>query len=232
MAVPGYKARLLIGDFNLAAQARDISAPWSQEMLDETVFTTAPAKSFVPGQDTATLSVSGLYSTAEHADLASFKSASAQAITFAPSGMSVSSELWMVNAILTEFTTGAQVADLVQFDLGCQADGIVDFGYSLHDLGAETGDGNGTSLDGAAASSNGGVAHLHVTAYSGFTNVVFTIADSANNTDFSTIGTFATVSGLTQERLVIAGTIRRYVRVSYDVTGSGSVTFQAGFARR
>jgi hypothetical protein len=60
-----------------------------------------------------------------------------------------------------------------------------------------------------------------------------TIEDSADgSTNWTTIGTFATVTGLTSERLVIAGTVRRYLRVVDNVTGTGTNTRSVALARR
>lgn len=229
--VAGKKARLLVGDFNLAAYGTSAEFGWAQDALDSTTFTTDGAKTFVLGQDTATGKVSGYYDTLEHADLASWKS-SAQAVTFGPSGLSRGSELWMVNGVLSQFSVGSPVAGLGSFSLDVQADGLVDIGVSLHDLTAVTGDENGTSVDGTAATTGGAAAHLHVTAFSGFSGAVVTVEDSANDSTWATIGTFTTVAGVTSQRLAIAGTVRRYTRYVADVTGTGSVTFALGLARR
>lgn len=231
MPVSAHKSRLLVGDFHLAAYTRSVSAPWQQDMLDSTVLTDA-APTFVAGQETSTLKVSGLYDLAQHADLAAWKSASAQPVTFAPSGLALGSELWMVNALEGSLESSATVNDLATFSLDAQTDGFTDMGVSLHDLTAVTADESGTSVDGGAATTGGGVAHLHATAFSGFSGAVVIVEDSANNSTWATIGTFTTVAGVTAERIAIAGTIRRYTRYSIDVTGTGSITFAAGIARR
>lgn len=110
--------------------------------------------------------------------------------------------------------------------------GRVDQGVILKALAAITADTTGTSHDNSAASTGGGAAHLQVTAYSGLTNAVITVEDSADNVSFATIATFATVtSAPTAERKTIAGTIRRHTRYVVDVTGTGSITFLVGIAR-
>lgn len=231
--VAGRKSRLLLGDFALASYATKADVGWSLDMLDSTVFTsTSGAKEFLPGLDGSNGKVSGYYDAAEHADLAAFKSTVAQPYTFAPSGLALGAELMMIGALESQFSLGAQIAGLGTFDLTMETDGYTDFGYSLHDLTAVSADESGTSLDGAAATTLGGVAHLHVTSYSGLASAVIIVEDSANSSSWSTIGTFATVTGVTGERLALAGTIRRYTRYSIDVTGTGSITFQVGIARR
>lgn len=72
------------------------------------------------------------------------------------------------------------------------------------------------SIDNGAATTAGAVAVLHITQSAvamGDNDWAVTIEDSANDSDFSTIGTFtADGSAATAEALSIAGTIRRYVR--------------------
>lgn len=230
--IPSTKSRLLLGDFYLAAYTTDVSLSAMTEMLDTTVLTDT-SKQFIPGQDTSTLSLSGHHDDAAFADLASFKSAVSTPFTYAPSGLAVGSEVALVNVIDTSFEASAPVAGVVDWSLAAQTTGPTDFGSSLADLAAVTADTNGTVVDGTAATTGGGVGHLHVTAFSGFSGVVVTIEDSANGSSgWAAIVTFTTVAGVTGERVAITGTVRRYLRVVFDVTGTGSITAQASFARR
>jgi hypothetical protein len=235
--VSAQKARVLIGDFNFTPVTAQAGSEWPTDMLDVTTLNDT-AKAFIPGLDTSTFTLSGWLDVDATADahfdqMNDFKAAAAEPLTYAPGGLSLGTGLQMAGVLESQFGTGSQVADKVTFALGCQTSGPTEFGVSLHDLTAETIDGDGTGVDLTTASTtSGAVAHLHVTAFSGLTSAVVTIADSANNSTFATIGTFATATGLTSERLVITGTIRRYVRYSLDVTGTGSVTFAVSFARR
>lgn len=231
MPVSAQKSRVLVGDFHLSSYATSIGGTWQQDMLDTTVLTDT-SKTSIIGSETSTAKVSGLFDDAQHADAASWKSAAAQPITVGLNGLALGSELWMVNGLLTEMSTNAARNGVVGFDLNAQTDGLTDFGVSLHDLTAVTADESGTGYDGAAATTGGGVAHLHATAYSGLASAVIIVEDSANNSVWATIGTFATLTAVGRERLAIAGTIRRYVRYSIDVTGTGSITFAVGLARR
>lgn len=229
--VSSKKSRLLVGDFNLASYGTQVNAAWSVDVLDWTVFPDT-AKVFGLGQDTATMTVAGLYDTAEHADLAALKGVAAGPVTLGLNGFAVGSEVWLVNVLETDLETSADVAGSAMFSFGMQCDGIVDMGVSLADHAAVTADANGTTVDGAAATAGGAVAHLHATAFSGFSGVAAIVEDSANSTDWATIGTFSSLAAAGSERLVIAGTVRRYTRVRWDVTGTGSVTAQVSLARR
>ena len=229
---------MLIGDFNFSPVTASVSADWPTDMLDHTTIADA-AKVFIPGQDTSTAQLSGWLDVSSAADahfdqLNDYKAATAaEPFTYAPNGFALGETVWMAGALAAGFTTGSQVADRVTYSLNLQTDGSTDLGISLHDLTAVTADGDGTGYDGTVTdSASGGVGHLHVTAFSGFSSASVVIADSANNSAFSTILTFSTISGITQQRSVITGTVRRYLRYTVDVTGSGSMTFAAAFARR
>lgn len=231
MPVSAQKSRIIGSDFSLSAYVRNVSAAWTADMHDVSALTDT-AKQFIVGQDTGTLTIGGLYDTAEHAELAAWKSSDAQPISYAPRGFTLGYEVWMSSTLESSLELSSSVSGLNEFSLNGQADGIVDMGVSLHDLAAVTADESGTGVDGTAATTGGGVAHLHVTEFSGFSAADVIIEDSANNTDWATIGTLTTVAATTSQRLVIAGTIRRYTRYSVDVTGTGSITFAVALARR
>lgn len=236
--VAGNRSRVLAGDFHFSP----VTADWSHDDAVDTLEVSTindTAKAFIVGQNTSTFNLSGwldVDSTADaHFDqMNDWKAGtSAEPVSFAPNGFAITEPVIMVGGLETNFTTGSQVADKVTYSLTGQADGPTDLGKSLKDLSAVTVDTNGTGVDYTTVSTtSGGVAHLHVTAFSGFSGVVFTIADSADNSSFATIGTFTTVAGLTSQRLTITGTVRRYIRYVADVTGTGSVTFAVAFARR
>jgi hypothetical protein len=81
-------------------------------------------------------------------------------------------------------------------------------------------------------SPNGAVGYLQVTAYSGFSQAVVKIRDSADDTTYADLLTFATVTiAPLADRQTVAGTIDRYACVDGDVTGSGSLTLLVGLCR-
>lgn len=142
---------------------------------------------------------------------------------------------WMLLGNQSDVSFGSSVGDLVMTNVSIQPDGPVDWGQVVAVEAAVTVDGNGTAVDGSAASTNGGVAHIHSTAFSGLTNNIVTIEHSVDGaTSWATLATFATITGVGSERVVVApGTaVRRYLRVVDNVTGAGSHTRFVSFARR
>lgn len=232
-------SRVIVGQVAFSGYTRNVSIDSTTDMLDVTVLSDT-AKAFIPGQDTSTMSLSMVLDTdttdnGQVDRLVDWKAASAVPVTYGPAGLAALSEVFLVNALESSVSASSQASGTVDAELSAQTDGQTDFGYSLEDLSAVTSDTNGTARDLTASSSAGGVAHLHVTAFSGFTSDAITIEHSVDgSTSWATLVTFTTVTGLTSERVVVASgtTIRRHLRVVDDVTGTGSITRQVSFARR
>lgn len=234
-ASAGFRSRILVGDLNLSAYAQSVGSPLSVDMLDITTFADNGVKAFIPGQNTSTWNFDGILdvdgtANAQFDNLGDFTDE--QPLTYGPRGFTIGREVQMASAWRVDYPTLSSVTEPVKFSLAAQTNGPTEFGVSLHDLGAETADVNSASVDNGAQTTTGAVAHLHVTAYSGLTSAVITVQDSADNSSFATIGTFTTVTAITQQRLAIAGTVRRYTRAALDVTGTGSVTYAVALARR
>jgi hypothetical protein len=83
-----------------------------------------------------------------------------------------------------------------------------------------------------ASSVNGGAGYQQVSALSGFTGFVGKIRHSADDTTYADLVTFTNVtSAPNAQRVTCAGTVNRYLCFDGDVTGSGSITAMAAFAR-
>lgn len=220
--------------FTTANSARELDAP------ETTTFGTA-FKTRIAGHKDGTISLEGLFDPAAGASdvvLAAALSASASPIvTIGRESMDAVGDR---AELLYGFETTYEITEEVEEAIGVSAEvtgnGGLDGGVVLHALEAETGDGNETSVDNAAATANGGVAHLHATAYSGLDSAVIKIQHSTDNFsgDSADLVTFTTLTAAGKERVVVAAgtTVRRYLRVNVDVTGTGSITFAVAFARR
>jgi|GEM_PF-1186846 len=224
--------RIIVGTVHLSSKLESISAPWTTEMLAPTTFTDS-TKRALPGLSGSSLSIGGFVETTSTVNSSLTGWTTNRAIAYAPIGFTAGNYVILADAIKGDYEVGTEVAGLSTFTLGATTDGFTDWGVSLHDIVAATVDENGGAVDGTAATTNGGLAQLHITAFSGLTNAVVTVEDSSTGSSgWATIATFATATAVTSERVTIAGNIKRYTRYVLDVTGTGSVTFQVSLARR
>lgn len=99
----------------------------------------------------------------------------------------------------------------------------------LHVLGQETVTANGSSIDGAASSSNGARANLHITAISGTWTIK--VQDSADDAAWADHITFSSKTAAGGATGVSTGTVDRYLRVRVEEDVAGSVTFALTVAR-
>lgn len=234
------QSRVNVALLNASGYATGYSFSWSAEALPVSTLADV-AKQFILGQDMSQASVDMLLDVSGTANgqfdaLHDTKAAAtATPVTLGPWGFSVGSPVIMPSVRTTNLTSGATVAGTAEVSFGSDSTGNTDIGVVLEDYAAVTVDANGTARDNGAATANGGVAHLHVTAFSGLTNNIVTIEHSVDgSTAWATLVTFSTYTGATSERVEVAPgtTVRRYLRVVDNVTGTGSTTRFVAFARR
>lgn len=137
-------------------------------------------------------------------------------------------------AMQVDYERLASLSALHRANAMFRGSGQVDRGVILHALGARTADGNSEgadSVDNGALSAGGGVAYLHVVAYTGFTSVVVKVRHSSDDVTYADLVTFASVTAIGAERATVGVTVNRHLAVDWNVTGSGSITFMVGFRR-
>jgi len=131
-----------------------------------------------------------------------------------------------------EYDVISQVGNLTKANTKYGFNGSVEQGVILYPLAAATIDANSTTVDQSAGTTAGGAGYVQCTAFSGLTNVIYTIEHSTDGASWSTLITFSTItSAPTAERVAVSGTVNRYVRAVVNVTGTGSATAFVGFKR-
>lgn len=91
--------------------------------------------------------------------------------------------------------------------------------------------GNGASVDNAAATTNGAVAHLHVTSADGtLPTIDWVVQHSVDNAVWVDLITFTQATDITKERLTVTGTVNRYLRAIRTIGGSDSPNFDCAVA--
>ena len=219
-------------DLSTYFRGMDLSA--EVDTAESTTFT-ATWKSFLPGVAGATFSLDGLFDPTQ-TTLTGLLPATANLITVGVGGGAVADVARLASVRSTAFAESAPVGGLVGLTWAVVVDGVLGLkeGQILKPMAAITATANGTTVDGAAATTTGAVAQVHCTAVSSGDSVVVTIEDSATGSSgWATIGTFTNITAASSERIVIAGTIRRYTRAVWTVTDDGgpSLTFGVAIAR-
>lgn len=153
-------------------------------------------------------------------------------VTVFPDAFTVGQPAFIAVSDVESVSVDAAVTDSVGMQVQGKPDDGIDWGVALHAHAAETADGSGASVNNGASTTGGGVASLHVSAFSGLTNAIIKIQDSADDAIWADLITFSTVTGLTHQRATVTGAVDQYVRATVDVTGTGSVTYTVAFARR
>lgn len=234
------QARIYIGILAAAAYARTAASSSSTDMLDVTTLADT-TKAFIPGPDTSTFSIDGPLDADASANgqwdaLTDQKAAAVNVpISYMPLGTS-DAHAWLIDGVHTMLDSSSSHSGTTDWSLEAQTDGNTDWrGVVLENNTTVTVDTDGTAVDNGAATSNGAVAHLHVTAFSGFTSDDIIIEGSATGAfagEETTVFTFAQVTGLTSERVVVTGSVPRHLRVADNVTGTGSITRFVAVSRR
>ena len=193
-------------------------------------------KEFVPGLLDSTTGFQGIHDAAAGTVIEDALDTGGAVLTYCPAGgTAVGERARLVSVISTNYSESSPVADVVKFSWDVQSDSTTGFGKVIHPLGTDTNSTNGTSQDDTAATSTGWVAHLHVTAVSAGTWTIY-LQDSADNSSWSDVATFAATTGPTSERVRSATSttqLRRYVRARSAVAGSVSdtITYHLSYAR-
>jgi hypothetical protein len=227
--------RVLVNNAHLSGSL----AGWRFEhrrLLSDNTNLLSTGEQFRPGQLSGSLGLSGQFDTAVGDIQTTMDTARTTAggllVTAFAETPAIGSWAFIGEGNVSALDYPAPVKDLVKVDVtGTPNDGI-DMGVTLHVLGAETASSNSTSVDNSAASSNGAIASLHVTAYSGLTNIVIKVQHSTDNSVWNDLITFTTVTATTWQRSTVSGTVNRYLRSLWTVSGSGSCTFAVACARR
>lgn len=236
--VPGYKTRVLAGSLHISGSIRNASVTVPRGVIDVSVLTSGANKDFILGNkgdgsfqcdgplDMATSS------NAPYTMMTGWKGTNVP-ISYFPSGATAAlDECWILDGIQTEFGVTGNQEGSVDFSLSAAGTGAAPAGILIEPLAAVTTTTTGTARDDVAASTNGGVFHLHVTSWTTLTSNTVTVEDSADGTTgWAVIATFAAATGVTSQRVQTTGAIKRWVRVKDTVAGSGSCTRAVAYAR-
>jgi hypothetical protein len=236
----GKNTVVLIDQFDLSGYFKESTTSRSVETSDTTAFGNS-AKTYIAGLKDATMNLSGMFDGSVGAvdeTMAASLGGIDDIVTVQIEGNVVGTIAHMMEAQQTSYEVSSPVGDVVSVTAQLQADGGLESGRVLAPATVVTTatTTNGTSVDNAAASTNGGVAHVHVTANANLNTTTIKVQHSTDNSTWVDLVTFATVATTikTSQKVTVAAgaTVNRYLRSQITTTGTGSITTTVAFARR
>lgn len=237
MTIFSAASRIALNGSRASLWAKNFSVDSQADQADVTVIEDEWKRSALTLQSWSS-SISGIY---EHPEFETLKDGLSGGVyghvLFAPTGWTTQGDTCVLGELTaTSVSRETPIGDVVQASLDLQGTGFPDFGVVLLPASELSASVTGDVLDGGAQSTNGGVIQLHVT--SNTRNGAVTVAvehSTSAASGYTALGTFTAVSAGTTgaQRIVLSGTVRRYVRVSVTVAGTeGSAHCLVGIARR
>lgn len=230
----GKDAKFLANGVDLSNYFSSVSHSGSAETAEVTTLGAA-SKSYIAGLKDSTFSVEGYFdgTTGASDDALATILGTETVWTIIVGGDTLGARGYGAKTIGTSVETGAEIGGAVSVSAEAQSTTGPDAVVVLHPLAARTGNGNGTQVDNGAASSNGAAGFLHVTAKSGTISLVVKVQHSSDGSTWADLITFSTVTAANaSERVAVTGTVNRYIRALWTLSGSSpNATFHLSAAR-
>lgn len=234
----GRAATIFASGFNLSTYLNSVTLTGIADSAETSTFGTT-SKSYIPGLLDGTLSLAGFYDGATNADIdiinAALGNTTNAVVTHFPQGDTFGNDGWGFAAFATSLAIDTNLGGAAAISSDLQSSVGAEILTSLHALGAETTATNSASVDNSASSATGGVAYLHVTAFSG-TDLTIKVQHSTNDSTWVDLLTFTQVTAANAKERVrtaaLTTTVNRYTRTIWATSGGfTSCTFVVGFGR-
>lgn len=228
----GSSAKVYLNGYDLTSYFNSVSTEGSGDAVDTTTFGET-CHTYIAGVKESSVSLDGLYDATAGASgtvLQTALGADDSELCYFPNGDTLGNAGIGAKGIETKYEINTDVTDANKVSaelLSCVGpEGIV----SHHALAARSTSGTSTTVDNLLGSTGSPSAYLQVTAIAGGT-VTVKIQDSADDSSYTDLLTFTGVSSApASERIETSGTVRRYSRAVWTLTG-GTATFVTGLGR-
>ena len=232
----GKNAKVLMNGTDLSGYFSKVHSKGSAETAEVSTLGST-SKAYIPGLKDSTMTVDGYWSgDANGADtyLAStIGSTGIWTIVFATDALGARG--YGSTVIESDYEVGAEIGGAVSVSATGQATVGPEPIVVLYPLAAATATATGTQVDGTAATANGSASYLHVSAVSGTSSpsLAAKVQHSADGSTWADLAVFTTATAAnTAQRVASTGTVSRYLRAIYTITGTTpSFTFHLSTAR-
>lgn len=168
----------------------------------------------------------GLYNTANPDNpITAFEVITAQELMYALEGNTIGNEAAFMNALREPFMRSAERDKIHRIEAEFKGASGLNKGLVIASHLAKTDTDVTATVDNLASSANGSVSALAISSLTlgGYTNVIIKLRDSTDDISFVDHATFTAVtSAPASERVVVSGTVNRYVQTQVNFTGAGS----------
>lgn len=236
----GTKAKIYWHTLDFSDYVDEVDPQLEREMAEYAVLSST-WKGNLAGLRSFTMSLSGLYdSVADHSEgqaWALFDGDTARVFAYLPDQDVIGRYAYCGKALdnSEQITTGN---DVIKMPVAAVGTNRIYRAEILHPLGAETSTSSEASHDDTAASNYGCEAFLICTALTATDSLDVILEHSDNDVDFTTLASFTQLTAVGSEQVSVAagaGSVKRYVRVSWtvtDVSGTPSMTFFVAWHRK
>jgi len=220
-------------EFDLSAYLNASDPDQSHDLGDTSTYKNE-SKTFISGLSEGSIALGGIWDpTADVALQAMVQSAAGEPWAVALDGFAVGNKVRVCKARNTKYAAASPVGDVVTYVVTVDADGGIDIGTALQDsIAAETGAASAAGTDHSALTANGGVAQIHMIAFTG-TDITVKVQHSTTDASYIDLATFTALTAVGSEQVTVAEgtTVNRWLRATWTGTFS-SATFAVTFARR
>lgn len=235
----GLHHRVYLGHLDLSGHTNSVTfGPLARAMQDATTFNDGGYQAQKPGLVSGAATVSGFADWADGAiseEISVDQLGSQYAFTVVPNPtgtVAAGDACWLSRGVIGSQELPMTNGEMAGSSIELAYDAAVAQGFVAHPAAARTvtGTGTGVAVTGPTASQSM-YASLHVLAYSGLTSVVFKVQtdDGSGFASASDRITFDTVTATGSQFASVAGdfSTETHARVTWTVTGTGSVSFFA-----
>lgn len=236
----GRNASVLLNQYDLSRYLKKVAPSVSVEILDATAFQPPGGhKEKVPGNSDGKVSCEGFFHAKDGTDgdavgliddiFHTVQASDTQGLlTVSPENAdAVGRRALLMLVDESSHSTEVPADNLIMTQAEFESSSAVEPGVILHEKAAVTATGNSASVNNGAATTNGAVAHQHVTAASedGDETLDGIVQHSADDSVWVDLITFAQAGAVSSERKEVTGTVNQYTRYRRVVGGAGSPSF-------
>lgn len=232
----GKNVKVFANGYDLSSYFSSVTASGTADTAEVTTFG-LNSKAYIPGNKDATVSAEGFYAggAGDVDERLAAQIGEVAVWTTIMGADALGARGYGIQTVDTAYEVGAEIGGAVAVSAEGQSIVGLEPVVVLNPLSAKTATGTGTQVDGTASTLGGASAYLHVTAKAGTDTPTLTVkvqhsADASTWADLITFSAVTAANGY--QRLSATGTVNRYLRAAWTISGTNpSFTFHLSAAR-